>query len=33
MWRFQQALPGTAPNEKWQPMTKIFETPAEPVDA
>ncbi len=28
MSRFQQALPGTPPAAKWQPMTKIFETPA-----
>ncbi len=25
MWKFQQALPGTKPGEKWQLMSKIFE--------
>lgn len=25
MWRFQQALPGTKPGEKWQLMSRIFE--------
>ena len=25
MWRFQQALPGTPPGEKWQRMTRIFD--------
>ena len=24
MWRFQQALPGTPPGEKWQLMERIF---------
>jgi L-rhamnose mutarotase len=26
MWRYQQALPGARPGEKWQLMEKIFET-------
>jgi len=25
MWKFQQALPGTNPGEKWQRMSRIFE--------
>jgi L-rhamnose mutarotase len=25
MWRYQQALPGTKPGEKWRVMEKIFE--------
>ncbi len=25
MWRYQQALPGAAPGEKWMLMDKIFE--------
>ncbi len=25
MWKFQQALPGTKPGEKWQLMKRIFE--------
>lgn len=25
MWKFQQALPGTKPGEKWQLMSCIFE--------
>lgn len=24
MWKYQQALPGAAPGEKWKLMTKIF---------
>ena len=24
MWRYQQAIPGSAANEKWQIMTQIF---------
>ncbi len=24
MWKFQQALPETAPGEKWLPMERIF---------
>jgi L-rhamnose mutarotase len=24
MWTFQQALPGTPPGQKWQPMERIF---------
>jgi L-rhamnose mutarotase len=24
MWRYQQAIPGSMPNEKWQLMTNIF---------
>lgn len=24
MWKFQQALPGTPPGEKWQQMNSIF---------
>ncbi|WP_194349963.1 L-rhamnose mutarotase [Pontibacter beigongshangensis] len=24
MWKYQQALPGTKPGEKWQPMAKLF---------
>ena len=27
MWKFQQALPGAAPGEKWMLMEKIFELP------
>ena len=26
MWKYQQALPGTQPGEKWVLMKKIFET-------
>ncbi len=25
MWKYQQALPGTKPGEKWMLMNKIFE--------
>ena len=25
MWKYQQALPGVQPGEKWMPMNKIFE--------
>jgi L-rhamnose mutarotase len=25
MWKYQQALPGTSPGEKWQLMDKIFD--------
>ena len=25
MWKYQQALPGTRPGEKWQLMEKIFQ--------
>jgi L-rhamnose mutarotase len=25
MWQYQQALPGSAPGEKWRLMTKIFQ--------
>lgn len=24
MWKYQQALPGSQPGEKWMPMQKIF---------
>ncbi len=24
MWKYQQALPGAKPGEKWMPMKKIF---------
>jgi len=24
MWNYQQALPGSAPNEKWRLMEKVF---------
>jgi L-rhamnose mutarotase len=24
MWKFQQALPGAQPGEKWLPMERIF---------
>ena len=24
MWTYQQALPGSKPGEKWQPMDRIF---------
>ena len=27
MWKFQQALPGAKPGEKWIMMEKIFELP------
>jgi L-rhamnose mutarotase len=27
MWKFQQALPGAAPGQKWMLMEKIFELP------
>jgi L-rhamnose mutarotase len=27
MWKFQQALPGAKPGEKWMLMDKIFELP------
>jgi L-rhamnose mutarotase len=26
MWKYQQALPGSIPGEKWMLMVKIFET-------
>ena len=26
MWKYQQALPGSKPGEKWRLMKKIFET-------
>ena len=26
MWKYQQALPGSKPGEKWRLMNKIFET-------
>ena len=26
MWKYQQALPGSKPGEKWRLMEKIFET-------
>jgi len=26
MWKYQQALPGSIPGEKWMLMEKIFET-------
>lgn len=26
MWKYQQAIPGGKPGEKWRLMTKIFET-------
>ena len=25
MWTFQKALPHAAPDQKWMPMTKIFD--------
>jgi L-rhamnose mutarotase len=25
MWRFQKALPGAAPGEKWRAMTRIYD--------
>jgi L-rhamnose mutarotase len=25
MWKYQQALPGSQPGEKWKMMTKIFD--------
>lgn len=25
MWKYQQALPGAKPGEKWTPMEKVFE--------
>jgi L-rhamnose mutarotase len=25
MWRYQQALPGTKPGEKWRLMEKVFQ--------
>lgn len=28
MWKYQQALPGAKPGEKWMLMDKIFETSA-----
>jgi L-rhamnose mutarotase len=28
MWKYQQALPGAKPGEKWVLMEKIFETPS-----
>ncbi len=28
MWRYQKALPGAKPGEKWMLMTKIFELSA-----
>jgi len=27
MWKYQQAIPGTNPGEKWVVMQRIFETP------
>jgi L-rhamnose mutarotase len=27
MWKYQQAIPGSKPGEKWVLMDKIFETP------
>ena len=27
MWKFQQALPGAAPGQKWMLMEKIFQLP------
>jgi L-rhamnose mutarotase len=27
MWKFQQALPGAKPGEKWLPMKRIFKLP------
>jgi L-rhamnose mutarotase len=27
MWKFQQALPGAKPAEKWMLMDKIFKLP------
>jgi L-rhamnose mutarotase len=27
MWKFQQALPGANPGEKWLPMKRIFKLP------
>jgi L-rhamnose mutarotase len=27
MWKFQQAMPGAKPGEKWVLMKKIFELP------
>jgi len=29
MWKYQQALPGAQPGEKWMPMTAIFHWNAE----
>lgn len=29
MWKYQQALPGCKPDEKWKIMDKIFETKQE----
>jgi L-rhamnose mutarotase len=28
MWRFQQALPGTPPGQKWRPMERVFALPS-----
>jgi L-rhamnose mutarotase len=28
MWKYQQALPGSKPGEKWKLMNKIFEAPS-----
>jgi L-rhamnose mutarotase len=25
MWRYQQALPGAQPGQKWMPMKKVFQ--------
>lgn len=27
MWKYQQALPGSKPGEKWRLMDRIFKTP------
>ena len=27
MWKYQQALPGSKPGEKWRLMARIFKTP------
>ena len=27
MWKYQQALPGSKPGEKWRLMERIFKTP------
>ena len=29
MWKYQQALEGSKPGEKWQPMERIFKLPAD----
>jgi L-rhamnose mutarotase len=28
MWKYQQAMPGSKPGEKWMMMEKIFEAPS-----